>query len=370
MDGDKLASLRDLDGELIIPFIATLEGTYRHANVTETLILYWKQALKIPGTSVSRIALQAEGMTGEGLDSLAKRIIWTTEYNVWTSLNGKVTKYYFGEYVEMGGITIIVPLAIVLLNLSLVMISIVSERQKEIFTLTCVGFNPTHIAALFLAESIVMGLIGGGFGYLLGMGTYRLMILFNVDLAVKQKLEWYWSAIGVLISVGVSILSAVRPALRAAMKATPSTVKRIKLSEKERIKREEEIWKVYDTQEILLPVRIQERDALIFFSYFSSRLHDLRTGFIERIKDYSETDEETPEGALRKHIKFTYVYGDLETINELTARKRPTDGYYTLSLLCKPKVPGIPRTFIERTIHFVRGILAEWEEERPRIIGA
>ena len=290
------------------------------------------------------------------------------------SAEGKVTKYHFGEYLEIGGITLLFPLIIVLLNVGLVMISIVSERTREIFTLTCVGFNPTHIATLFLAESVVMGMVGGGLGYLLGMGSYRLMTLFNVNIAVRQKLEWYWSAAGVLLSVGVAVLSAVRPALRAVAKATPSLVKRVKLPEKEKIKREEEVWKVFQSQRISMPVKISEREALFFSSYLFARMQELEEGLLERVENYQETEEETPEGDQIKRFTFTYIFveedkPELVTINELEATKKSGEDYYHLSLISEPKTSGLPGTFLDRTIRFIRGILDDWEKEKANIMG-
>jgi len=45
----------------------------------------------------------------------------------------------------------------------------------------------------------------------------------------------------------------LRWASRAVMKVTPSLVKKVKMAEKEMIKREEEAWKVFQAQRISLP---------------------------------------------------------------------------------------------------------------------
>jgi len=366
-----LSGLTDLDGKSLLPFRIDARGNYVTAGAAEVLILHWSQALQIQDTAISRIALQMEAQGN--LEPFARSIVTQKDYNVWIAVGGVVTWYHFGEYLEMGGVTLLVPLFIVLLNLGLVMISIVSERTREIFTLTCIGFNPTHIAAIFLAESVVMGLVGGGLGYLLGMSAYRLMTFLSVDIAVRQKLEWYWSAIGVLLSLGAAVLSAIRPASRAAMKVTPSLVKKVKLeTEKEKVRREEDIWKVYQAQKIAMPVRIHE-EMLFFSSYFSTRMEGMKRGLFEKVKDYSEAEEETPEGDQIRHFLFTYTFlesgVELVTVNELLARKRSKDDYYSLSLESKPKTPGLPGTFVDRTIRLVRDILGDWEEERPKIMG-
>ncbi len=379
IDPASLSSLIDLDGDPLLPYRkVTTEGgiDYVRAEASEVLVLNWETCLEEDQplkdiTAISRIVVQLSSQ--EDPNKFARNIVFQ-EYTVWVSSNGKLTKFYLGESLEIGGFTLLVPLFIVLLNVGLVMISIISERTREIFTLTCVGFNPTHIAALFLAESIVMGLVGGGLGYLLGISSYRLMTFLSVDVAVRQKLEWYWSAIGVLLSVGAAVLSALRPASRAAMKVTPSLVKKVKLeSEREKIRREEDIWKVYQAQKVTMPVRIHEGEILFFSSYFSSRLQGMKTGLFEMVKDYSEDEEETPEGDQIRHFLFTYAFleagGELVTVNELLARKRSKDDYYSLSLESKPKTPGLPMAFLDRTIRLVRDILGDWEEEKPKLMG-
>jgi len=377
-----LSGLKDLNGiDPLLPFKKVTQGgkiVYLTCDPSEVLVLNWETPLEEGQplkdiTAISRIVVQLSSQ--EDPNEFARNIVFGKDYTVWVSSNGKLTKFHLGESVEMGGLTLLVPLFIVLLNVGLVMISIVSERTREIYTLTCIGFNPTHIAALFLAESIVMGLVGGGLGYLLGMSSYRLMTLLSVDIAVRQKLEWYWSAIGVLLSVGAAILSAIRPASRAAMKVTPSLVKRVKLEgEREKTKREEDIWKIYQAQKIAMPIRIHEGEILFFSSYFSTRMQEMKGGMFERVKDYSEIEEETPEGDQIRRFTFTYAFleearGELTTVNELEARKRRENDYYSLSLESKPKTPGLPGTFLDRTIRLIRGILGEWEEEKLKIMG-
>ena len=365
-----LSGITDMDENPIIPYRFE-GGDYRLSTPSQVIIMNWREALKVEDTAIYRIAVKTDGTVD--LDAFARNIVQGKEYNVWISSENDVLQYHFGEYLEMGGISLLVPLLIVLFNLGLIMISIVNERTKEIFTLTCVGFNPTHITALFLAESVVMGLVGGGVGYLLGMSAYRLMSIFDVDISVRQKLEWYWSVIGVLIALGTAVLSAIRPASRAALKVTPSLVKKIKYeTEKEKLKREEEIWKVYQSQRMTMPIRIQAREITFFASYLSGRMHSLEKGLFERIEGYEESERETPEGHQIRTFNFTYVILEsgqrFGTVNTLTAVKRAQDDFYVLSLEVNPEKPGIPGSFIDRTVRFIRDILGDWEEERPRII--
>ena len=379
IDSASLSSVIDINGESILPFRkVTREGrvTYARVEASKVIILNWTALLEkgqplADMSAISRLAIQ---LSDQGyVKEFVRGVVFSREYTVWVSANGQVRKFYLGEAVEMGGLAIVVPLLIVLLNVGLVMLSVVNERTREIFILTCVGFNPTHIASLFLAESIVMGLVGGGIGYLLGLSTYRLMSLFSIDIVVRQKLEWYWSVIGVLLSVGTAVLSAVRPATRASMKVTPSIVKKVKLSGKEKAKREEEIWRIYQSQRITMPVKIKDQEMVFFSSFFSTRMREMARGIYEKVRDYSESEVKTPEGDLVKRFNFKYVIlgepGEIVIVNELTATKKSGSEYYFLTLESKPEKPGIPGTYLDRTIRVLRDLLAEWEREREKILG-
>ena len=101
-------------------------------------------------------------------------------------------------------------------------------------------------------------------------------------------------------------------------------------------------------------------------------MHSLEKGLFERIEGYEESERETPEGHQIRTFNFTYVILEsgqrFGTVNTLTAVKRAQDDFYVLSLEVNPEKPGIPGSFIDRTVRFIRDILGDWEEERPRII--
>jgi len=199
------------------------------------------------------------------------------------------------------------------------------------------------------------------------------MNLFSIDIVVKQKLEWYWSVIGVLISVGTAVLSAVKPAMGAAMKVTPAIVRKVRIvSEKEKIKRKERIWKVYIAQRVSMPVKVHESEIVLFSSFLSTRIREMMRGIYERIENYEESEEETPKGDLIKRFSFNYVFIEetkrIVIMNELRALKKRESEYYSLTLESKPGEPGIPGTYVDRTIRIIKAILDEWEEERKRIM--
>jgi len=97
------------------------------------------------------------------------------------------------------------------------MIMAVTERFREIGLKKAVGAHTGHVLREYLAEATVIGLVGGGLGYLLGV------ILTNViNLAGRaSNLELFLvtptlTAIALGFSVALGALAGVIPAFRAA----------------------------------------------------------------------------------------------------------------------------------------------------------
>jgi putative ABC transport system permease protein len=110
-------------------------------------------------------------------------------------------------------------LALVVGGLSVVntMLMSVTERYREIGLKKAVGAKTRHILREFLAESVVIGLIGGSIG--LGI-AWVITTVINANLSA-QNLELFLlspslalTALG--FSVGLGAISGVIPALRAA----------------------------------------------------------------------------------------------------------------------------------------------------------
>ncbi|RLI34630.1 hypothetical protein DRO55_06255 [Candidatus Bathyarchaeota archaeon] len=285
-----------------------------------------------------------------------------------------ITHYFIGSYFEAkGALEIIIPMVMVTLNVGAVMLNAAYERRKEIRVLSMLGLNPAHIALTFVAEAIIIGLVGGGLGYLFGLGFYRVMAVFGQSLMVREKLEWWWSAIGFAVALIVSILSAIRPAMLAVKMYTPSMVRKIKLSEKEMKIRREQIFKVYQAKELSMPVKVQIGEFPFFIGFFLNRLRELETGIYERVENIEELSEvENVKGERIKTINFSYyvmVSGSKRgTKNKLIAIKSPDEDYYRVKLSCSPAEPGTPETMIDRTIDFVHGIMMEWARNKKRIM--
>ncbi len=386
INDDRYLSLVDVDGSPLGPSRLLPDGSVRRCNNTETMVISWNTAEALQGVIASRhpegapeFAVISEIVFQPGaavdVDSMVRTLIYGWEFDVFVVANRIITYYHIGAFIEMkGAAELIIPLVMVGLNVSMVMLNAVYERRKEIRTLSMLGLNPTHIGLIFVAEAIILGMVGGSLGYLLGLGFYRVMVLFGQELMVREKLEWWWSAIGFALALTASVLSSIRPAALAVSTYTPSKVKRLKLSEEKAKVRKEEIFKVYQGRELSMPVKVGLGEKEFFIGFFLDRLDELKTGTLESVDDVENVPEiENVKGELVKEIRFRYRFGgtgeERKTRNSLSLTKSPREDYYRVRLATEPAVPGTPASTIERTIDFVHDAIMDWTRNKNRIIG-
>jgi len=100
--------------------------------------------------------------------------------------------------------------AIGLMNIMLVS---VTERTKEIGLIKAIGGRQRNIRQQFLFESILISLIGAGFGVILGVIVGNTFSLF---LNTGFVLPWEWLLGGIFICSVVGLLAGLYPSLKAS----------------------------------------------------------------------------------------------------------------------------------------------------------
>ncbi|TDX48944.1 ABC transporter permease [Orenia marismortui] len=107
------------------------------------------------------------------------------------------------------------------LGISSIMTTKVLERKKEIGLLKAIGASDFAVISLFVIEIILVGVIGGGLGYCLGIGFASLIgqQVFGMAIAVKLIVMPFI----LLLSVLVALLGSYSP-LRIALKLEPAEV--------------------------------------------------------------------------------------------------------------------------------------------------
>ncbi|HAF69758.1 MAG: hypothetical protein XD60_0180 [Acetothermia bacterium 64_32] len=100
------------------------------------------------------------------------------------------------------------------------MYTAVLERTREIGVMKAVGAKNSHVLLLFLLESGLMGLVGGGLGLGVGLGVAQIAAvvvrrLFEAGFSVAVSAGLVVGAL--LFSFGVGAISGLLPARRAAL---------------------------------------------------------------------------------------------------------------------------------------------------------
>src|ERR1700726_1855061 len=111
---------------------------------------------------------------------------------------------------SMVGLGIVISFLVVLLNMH----TMVMERTREVGILKALGFSRFDIVEMLLGETLVLTLLGSGFGILITFLTQAILKQTNPGLMILITPRWVLSSI-VLAVVGAAA-GVAYPALRAA----------------------------------------------------------------------------------------------------------------------------------------------------------
>jgi len=356
IDACLISQLVDIDDSSFMPrkIVIPAEGQARldFCETFETIVTTWTTALRFPGVFLSRVAAQVK--EAKTILPLARRIVLEREYWVWGALGGQVYFARLESYIEARGLTILIPWIMVIFNVVITVINSIYERRNEVFVLSATGLNPSHLTALFAVEALILGVIGGGIGYILGLTSYQIMIVF-VGMDVRQKVSAAWCFAALVMAVA-SVLAGSMFAIKTSVIATPSLLR------KWRIEREPsssvEPWVVP------IPIKVPEDRIDSFLSYVEDFLRRYERGIelcIERVK---RVDRETPE-AIMKGIKFTYRGGfgtspsSSLTINECRLTKKRGETIYTAELISR----GPRNEDIYETANLIRKLVLQYSTQ-------
>jgi putative ABC transport system permease protein len=117
-------------------------------------------------------------------------------------------------------------LALVVASIGIVntLVMAILERRREIGIMKAIGASNGDVKKLFFAEAGAMGILGGVVGVVLGWSIGQL-INFGTNVYLKSQsfppehfwaVPWWLVAFAVLFSFGVSLISGLYPAARAA----------------------------------------------------------------------------------------------------------------------------------------------------------
>ena len=362
---DELSSVKDLDGSPMLPqklIIRVVDQVLIEARIdtcepNEVVVTNWQVSSALyPKVLTSRIDVHAES---PDLLSFARQIALERDLLVSAATGNTVTLMGIVPYLESKGTAIVIPWLLAILNVTIVMVNAVYERRREVTILSSVGLNPTHVTSLFLSEALIIGIIGGGIGYILGLSSYRVMALFQTGIEVRQKISFEWCLASLGISV-TAVLVGAFVALRSSIIMTPSLLRRWTSEHREQSSDQEYEYK--------LPIRVREDalpDLLGYMRKETEKHVEMAYGVSSRLveKLTSESLEETPESHVRT-IEFRYRFGSIDPIGmfpfQLRAERRTDEETYGLRIMTRTGDSRIN----DKLVTFIRMLMVNWTARR------
>ncbi|MDP1900778.1 MAG: ABC transporter permease [Rubrivivax sp.] len=118
----------------------------------------------------------------------------------------------------------VVLVSIVLVSVMNVMVMAVYERIREIGTIAAIGTRPSRILSLFLAEGLLLGVIGTALGTLISLAAIYALNLWQPHFAFGQQQDLVMAptiatlqvVTVALLVVGVAVLASLQPAWKAS----------------------------------------------------------------------------------------------------------------------------------------------------------
>jgi len=362
-DDNDFDGLKDLDGEQVAPWkIVPFMMTYAHCSSFETVIMHQETARKFPFVAMSRVDVQT--LSSDDIIPTARLAVLRWEgTQAFATVGGRVQQLSVGSYyIASGFASAMIPLGLVVLNIATFMISTVYERRREIAIMSSVGLNPFHISAVFVAESVVIGVVAGSLGYLFGLISYRFMTFLPVSLVLKQKVEVGWSILTVCLSIAAAVIGSALPATKASIIVTPSLLRRWKIKIEEKPRVAGEAWV------IKMPIQIKEENLEKFFGFMKNVLQTYTHYHMFDTVDNLETIRKEEVGPTAIRLSFTYSCSEegIVTNNDLFSEKSSVASWYDIKLASKTPqgtLTGRDEASVRRTASFIRRLVLQYSHK-------
>ncbi len=244
-DSERLAALRDLDGEELTPVDTVTDAgliareatedprtkasapleSFSHLAPENSLFLPYEIVLEMEG-QLRSIAIAAPPGTTDAFVERVESFMTRVALTLFVSQKDRVVVYSSIGSTEISGAgQLFIPVLIAALIVVNTMTGAVYERAREIGVYSVVGLAPSHIGMLFIAESTVFATFGAVAGYLLGQVSYLFIVQYELLSGLTlnySSLSAVWATLIVILTVYVSTLY---PARLAANMAVPDVTR-------------------------------------------------------------------------------------------------------------------------------------------------
>ncbi|WP_051261198.1 FtsX-like permease family protein [Desulfovibrio inopinatus] len=291
--GTQFNDLLDLDGEpltsVVFPSESALEVTeveqdaiesgedvrsfqsrYQHLDAAQTVVIPF-ETLSTLGGQLKSIAISSHGLNRAEETALATRLADRFGLTVFSGESDGAYVYYTADALNYSGVpNIIIPLIISMLIVLNTMIGSVYERKREIGVYTAVGLAPSHVAFLFIAESLAFAVMSVVLGYLIAQISAGLLAGTSMWSGMTANYSSLAGVAAMVLVILVVLVSVIYPSKVAADIAIPDVNRSWTLPEP-----------VNDTIQTKLPflMRIREQACAAGFLYeYYKAHHDISHG--------------------------------------------------------------------------------------------
>lgn len=235
LDSAKFKAITDLDSEPLTPvdfvLMSKSQGQQKGGDETggteythlEPDVCFYIPYRTLMNTGGDLRSLAVGFVTPDEVKTQLDRLMPRLGLNLYAGQGDSIYRYSsIGGTSGKGFQTVFIPILIAALIVLNTMLGSVYERVKEIGIFSSIGLAPTHIAVLFIAESLVYAILGAVAGYVLGQGASKLLTATGWLPGLYLNFSSTSAVWATLIVVAVVIGSTLYPARKASQVATPA----------------------------------------------------------------------------------------------------------------------------------------------------
>lgn len=199
--------------------VREFQSRYQHAAAESTIIVP-SETLLAAGGRLKAVAVRLDAP--ENATAAAQFLVDRFGLSLFSGEPEGTFLYHASDSLSYSGVpNIIIPLAISVFIVLNTMIGSVYERKREIAVYTSVGLAPSHVAFLFIAESLAFAVLSVVCGYLLAQTSAKLFAQTALWSGITVNYSSLSGVAAMLLVMGVVLISAIYPSRVAAQIAIP-----------------------------------------------------------------------------------------------------------------------------------------------------
>ena len=350
VDEEYFDSLKELDGQEIPPFDYRIpQQDYVHTTVADTVIIPYEESLHFGATPVSiSVTFNDPEEARKSSRDFFKSF---PMLKVSESIGNVINMYTMAtSIITIGWQMQVVPVVLACVMMLNIILGSVQERRREIYTFSSIGMSPMHVASLFLAESVIYGVVAVVLGYLISMIGINIISLISPTLipSINYSSSWIVTVIAIIM-LGI-FLANIYPMRMASRLVTPSL---------------ERVWTPPtkprgDEWGIPLPFTVTDDEVQAFINYLSEYL---QAHAFERAEVFSIAGLSFAEGE-EKGKKYKSLSGEVRLMPyergiaqnvQLYLERDPKKGWWNFQIYLK-RLSGRTESWVRANYRFIDDI--------------